>query len=334
MNKKIIINENCNGCGLCMTYDFVEETSDGRAKAVGAGILLQDQLEGADEAVKSCPQQAILLEEVVSKSKEEIVKILNSMPTELKLTVPVPKDFPFNAQEIEIPTPYYTGDEYEYKYSSSRQARDAAKEVIRKNMYSGRTGLVQDVIGQFLAANFGSYVEYKESESNFYYSANKKAQVILDKMIGEVSKSNSGSVSEDLKIIVSRPKIDKYSSAGMAIEALTGGLLNAANGIISELSGDNLYSLQSYADDADWDDMEVYTTGAFGRDKMVTKYCYRDIWRAYESIAKDIKSALGWSFNEKVIEPACRFTKNIVENYEKQLIEELKGKAERLKQLL
>lgn len=252
------------------------------------------------------------------------------MPSELKLPVPSPKDFPFNAKDVYIPTPCDTGREYDYRYSSYKQAVEAAKDVIRKNMFSNRIGIVQDIIGEYLSANFGRYVDYKESEINFYYTANKKAQEILDKMVGEVSAVCSGSIPDNLKTIESRPKGDKDA---LGVGALTGGLLSAASYIIGELSGD-LYSLQSYAEDVDWDDMDTYTTGAFGREKIVTKYCYQNVNAAYQDMANDIRSALGWSFEEKVIEPACNNTKYIIEKYEKQLIQELKEKAEKLKKLL
>lgn len=330
MNKKIKINEQCNGCGLCLGCDFIEETSTGKAKAAGAGILRENQIENAGEMVEACPEKAILLEDIAVRSKEEIERRLDGMPLELKLSIPEPKDFPFDAEKVDIPLPYDTGNEYDYRYSSYSQAIDAARDVIRRNMFSNRTGIVQDIIGGFLSANFGCYVDYKETEGNFYYAANAKAQEILDKMVGEVAAVDPTVVPAELKKIQTRPKGDKDARG---VGALTGGLLSAAPYIIDELSGD-LYSLQSYAEDADWDDMDMETTGAFGREKTVTKYCYKGISDAYRSIAKDLRSALGWSFREMVIEPACDHTKYIIEKYEEELIRELKQKADKLKKLL
>lgn len=331
MNKKIIINEQCIGCGLCLDNTFIEETMDGKAKASGAGVLSSEQIEQACEAAEQCPANAIIIQEISAKSKEEIGKILDSKPESLKLSVPPKSNFKFDASKVDIPIPNNTGHEYDYRYSNYKQAIDAAKEVIRKNMFGNRIGIVQDIIGSYLTENFSSYVDYKESESNFFYSANNQAQKILNIMVGEVQGANPDiSIPENLKTISTRPT---HKKDDLGVGALTGGLLNTASYIIDELS-DSCYSLQSYAEDADWDEMDTYTTGAFGREKVVTKYCYKGIYDAYRSIAKDIRSALGWSFEENVVNHAYDSMQYIIGQYEKKLISELKEKAGQLKGLL
>jgi iron-sulfur cluster repair protein YtfE (RIC family) len=55
---------------------------------------------------------------------------------------------------------------------------------------------------------------------------------------------------------------------------------------------------------------------------------------AYEDIASDIRSALGWSFDDKVIKPAYNAVEYIINKYQDKLKEELKEKAEQLKRLL
>lgn len=331
MSKKIIIDEKCIGCGLCMKNSFVEETSDGKAKAIGAGILLVEQIEQASEAAEECPANAIRLEEVSGRSKEEVEKFLDSEPKSLKLPVPAKEKFKFDTSKVNIEIPNDTGNEYDYSYSNYKKAIEAAREVIRKNMFGNREGIVQDIIGSYLTENFSGYVDYKDSENNFFYSANKQAQEILDKMIGEVMMVNSDiEIPENVRTISLRPDGNKDA---IGVGALTGGLMNAASYIIAELS-DNCYSLQSYAEDADWDDTETYVTGAFGREKVVMKYCYKDIRNAYRSIAKDICSALGWGFDENVVKPAYDNMQYIIETYERKLINELEEKAEKLKQLL
>lgn len=331
MNKKIIINEKCIGCGLCLNNTFIDETIDGKAKPSGAGVLSSEQIEQAYEIVEKCPVKAIIIEEISIKNKKEIEKFLDSKPESLKLPVPPKSNFKFDASEVYIPIPSNTGREYDYQYTSSKKAIEAAKEVIRKNMFGNRVGIVQDIIGNYLTENFSSYVDYKESESNFFYSANHQAQNILDMMVGEVLGANPDiAIPENLKTISTRPTNKKDD---LGVGALTGGLLNTAPRIIDELS-DSCYSLQSYAEDADWDDMETYTTGAFGKEKIVNKYCYTGIYNAYQSIANDIRSALGWSFEENVIDHAYDSMQYIIGQYEKKLIEELKEKARQLKGLL
>lgn len=331
MGKKIVISEKCVGCGICMENSFVEETPDGKAKAAGAGILLPEQVGQASDAAQNCPANAISIEDISQKSKTEVEALLDSEPGTLKLSVPSKEEFKFDVSKVNIELPYDTGNEYDYRYSSYKEAIGAAREVIRRNMFGNREGIVQDIIGNYLIENFSGYVDYKESDSNFFYSANRQAQGILDKMVGEVMAAKPDAViPENIKTISSLPDGDRNARG---VGALAGGLMNTAGYILSELSGSN-YSLQSYAEDADWDDTETYEKGAFGREKTVTKYCYKNIRDAYQSIAKDICSALGWSFDEQVVNPAYDNMKYIVESYEKRLTDELREKAKRLKELL
>lgn len=95
MNKKLIINNRCNGCGICLEYDFIQETSDGKAKPVGVGILRPEQLENAKNAVDSCPEQAILLEEVVTKSRGRNRKSIGQRAVRIEITCAVSERFSF-----------------------------------------------------------------------------------------------------------------------------------------------------------------------------------------------------------------------------------------------
>lgn len=331
MSKKIAVNEKCIGCGLCLSAAFMEEDSDGNARTVGMGILTAEQEEEAKTLMGNCPGNAITIENLVQKDKNEIIQILDNKPSELKLTVPPKETFSFDAKSVVINLPADTGNEYQYEYSSYKKALEAGRDVIYKNMFSNRIGIVQDIIGDYLTKNFHGYTDYKEVESNFYYAANMQAKKILDEMIGEVSASMPDIVIPDsLKTISTRPSGDRN---GLGVGALTGGLLNVAGDILDELSGKS-YSLDSYMEDLNYDDMETYTTGAFGKQKTVEKYCFQDVRSAYEDIASDIRSALGWSFDDKVIKPAYNAVEYITNKYQDKLKEELKEKAEQLKRLL
>ena len=190
MSMKISVSEKCVGCGLCMENEFIDEKTDGKARAAGSGVISAEQEEIARKVAEECPAKAIILSAVVSKEKDEVIKILDNKAQSLKLTLPPKTNYKFDAKDVYIELPFETGDEYDYKYSSYRQALDAGQNVIRKYMFGNRVGIVQDIIGNYLAENFTSYVDYNEVESNFYYAANCQAQKILDDMIGEVLAAN------------------------------------------------------------------------------------------------------------------------------------------------
>lgn len=330
MAKKISINKKCNGCGLCFESDYVEENEEGMAKIKGTGIISGNDEDEVNSLLMDCPVHAIVLTEYVAKNKQETMDEINNICDSFKLDHPVLSDFKFDADSVEIPLPYDTGNEYDYVYSNEKKAIEAAEEVIRKNMYNNRVGIVQNVISEYLGRYCGGYTEYSETLSNFYYSANQKAQEILLGMAAEIEQYDTDiQISDNLKSIDTRPSL----SHNMEVDSIKGALVLSAQRILDEFSGSG-YTLRDYALDADTDDMDVLVTGKFGREKEVSMYCYRDIRSAYESIAKDIKSALKCEFPYVIVDRVYQIVCGLIDKYEQDLHKELDSKRKELLQLI
>ena len=73
MAKKIEILKGCIACGLCTMSPYIEELSDGTVKPKGTGIVAEKDEKDFLQVVSSCPAKVILLKNVASKSKTEII---------------------------------------------------------------------------------------------------------------------------------------------------------------------------------------------------------------------------------------------------------------------
>lgn len=331
MSKKIEIVKGCIACGLCLESNYMVESSDGTAEVKNAGIVKDEDIPQVKELILNCPAKVLSLSDIRAKSRTEIQKYIDSQISDFQLSIPPIDKIKYDTKNVYIPTPYSPNGEYDYKYSSSKQAMNEVRKIIDREMYSKRSQLVQNVINDYRVEKLSGYMQYQETDDNFYYQSNKKAELILKNIIKEILAIGNVTVSEDFGIIALRPN----SREMWGMDIINDGILHRAESIISELTGE-YYTLSSYVDYADWDDMDVYEigTGMFGRDREVTKYCYKDVSKAYDEIAKDIVSALGWGFDEKVVEFAYEGIENITKKYQEKLIEELKYKADKLLQLI
>lgn len=327
MSKKIIIDKSkCIACGLCTTSQYIEELSDGKVEPKGSGVLPFHEEAAFQEIIENCPENAIILQETVSKSPDEIIKLMHKKISEFSLPIPQEKDFNFEDKYINICLPFIP-DKYG-EYSTYQKAKSAAKEAIDRAMFSKRKSIVQDIINNYRIDKLSPYYDYTESENNFFYSANKKAQTLLKEFISEIQATNKNiTVPENLLIFQSRSPSAKKSYEMLWIKEL---ILDQAGPIISELS-DSCYSLSSYVDYCDINDSEEPDgTNLFGNTKWKRKYGYSNASSALKEIANDIKSACHWADNERIVEPAYTKVKHIIEEYTQTLQKELQNKADEL----
>lgn len=61
MMKKLVVNDNCIGCGMCAAIDEEHFEMDGVSTPVSQENL---ESEALDNAINSCPVNAISIEEV------------------------------------------------------------------------------------------------------------------------------------------------------------------------------------------------------------------------------------------------------------------------------
>ena len=69
--KQIIVDKNCNGCGLCtINSKYLRENDEGNAEPIGGISIPDNELEMINNLIVECPQNALKIIE----TKEELFK--------------------------------------------------------------------------------------------------------------------------------------------------------------------------------------------------------------------------------------------------------------------
>lgn len=329
MGKKVVVGENCNACGLCFENSIFKECSDGTCKVNGTGVILSGEEAEIQRIAEQCPANNITLMDAVQKDKTVVMKELSEKADGFKIPVPDISEFSFKDEYIVINRPFSAPGEYRYIYSSYNAAMSAAKEAIKKAMYEQRLSILRNIVNSYRVDRLSKYYAYEENEENFYYQANQKAQEVLNAMLSEIELYDASiQIPDYLKHIDQRPRKSELN-----IDGIKDSFLYTANAMFNYMQED-YYSLSSYAEDCDTDEMDEETTGAFGRTKTVTKYCYKDTDKALDTMEKDLRDTIASTKQEAVVERAHGWIKILVETYSSNLKRELKDKAEGLIRLI
>lgn len=330
MKKKLTVTGKCIACGLCIGCEYLSENMDGTMEIKGGGIVDEKDEGEVNKIIELCPEKILALQSVKSKTKTQIEDDIKKVVDGFKLEVPDKKIFAFDPQKAYIGLQAGIPGEGRWIYSSESKARSAAKSEIDRCWYSKRDSVIKNVINDYRSEKLSPYYDYKEIDSNFYFNANQKAQKVLDKILENIQLlDDSIKIPNSLATIDTRP--DRKSAW---LDGIGEYLLYASGPIIAELDDPSLYGLNSYIDYVDIDEMETYETGRRGKLKEVYKYCYMGAYQARDEMESDLRSALKWGFDEKVIERAYESIKGLVREYESRLKQDLQNKVRELKQLI
>lgn len=329
MSKKIKVSSKCIACGMCLTSPLMEEMPDGKAQPKGTGILTDHDERGFSKVVEGCPAKAITLESIVKRDKAQIIASAEKKIASFSLHVPTREELSYDRKYADFPVPGYVRGEERPEYSSYDRAKSAAQDAINQAMFSQRGAIVRNIVNNYCMDKLAPYTRYDETEKNFFYASNKKAEQLLSEIAGDIQSLNpQKKIPENMLKIQSRPD----SGKDWEIKSLKEDILYQSDIIISrEMSGE-YYKLSYYVQDCDIDSQEVYAgKGMFGHDKYVDKYYFSKTRLAFEEIAKDIRSACDGSFNDVIVDEfALDMTNSLVERYEKRLKDELKSKVTEL----
>lgn len=325
MSKKIKVSSACIACGMCLVSPYIEELSDGKVRPKATGILPDEDEAGFLKILNDCPAKAISLEKTVKKNKEQIIAEAEKKITAFSLSAPTKKELAYDKKYADFPVPGFVRGEERPEYSSYSSAKSAAKEAINQAMFSQRGTIMRNIVNNYCMDKLAPYTRYDETDKNFFYSANKKAESILEEIAGELQSLNpQKKIPEYMLKIQSRPDTSK----DWEIKSLKEDILYQSDVIISREMQGEYYTLASYADNCDIDSQEIYAgKGMFGREKYVDKYYFSKTKLAFEEIARDIRSACDGAFNDVIVDEfALGMTKSLVERYEKRLKDELNKK--------
>lgn len=332
MSKKILVDSRCSGCGLCFGNPYLEEMPDGKAKVKGLGILAENDETSFKKVADMCPVNALSVLTIQAKTRDEIKKLAQQKIESFSLHRPTLDELKYDCSKISFPVPTYAVGQDRPQYSSYNSAKRAAEQAIDQAMFSQRGVIIKNIINDFIIEKLTPYIRYDEIDSNFYYASNRKAKQILTGIASEMKNSNPNvHITEELLKIETRPEEKKSW-----IRTLTEDILYLSDVIISREMSGSYYRLSDYADYCDIDSEEVYAgTTLFGNDKYVDKWYFSKTRSAFEELAKDIRKACDYSFNDVVVkEFAVGITKSLVDEYERKLKDELKKKIDMLNSYL
>ena len=138
--KKINVNSNCNGCGICLIVSkYFLENDEGLAE-VKRNIVDEADLAQVENVIAQCPTSAIILREDMVSVNDKSAAIKNII-SELKKSLNVvniprvkEKDMSFDIDKYTFPYPT-SPNEITTDYKSEMSAKSGAKEDFNRLVY-------------------------------------------------------------------------------------------------------------------------------------------------------------------------------------------------------
>ena len=301
------INGSCIQCGSCLGcgYPFLQSAEDGTIMIL-AGTILEENGKEITALKEICPVNAF--EITSSESKDKVLKdLIEDLKKYNGIKQPTESDFKFDKDSYSISIPSASG-EYRYEYSSSNAAERAALREFERVMYSRIDTIILKVISEYRVKMVKPYYSSEEIDGSVYAINNKKVSEILS----GIKNILGNKLPDDFACINVMPDKDdiwKMLNKGQII----------SNELISDVRQEFDFSSSQHSCYWNWDDMEVYDgTDWRGRNKYKDKYCYRDIYKAFIELAKDLLNACGWSHDD-LERSATGFANCLVAVYNKEL---------------
>lgn len=190
-------------------------------------------------------------------------------------------------------------------------------------MYSHIDTLILKVISEYRARMVKPYYSSEEIDGSVYALNNKKVSAILD----------------GIKNILGNKLPDDFAAINVMPDGdVTWKMLNKgqliSDELISNVRHEFDYPSSQYDCYWDWDDMEVYDgTDWRGRTKYKNKYCYRDIYKAFMELSKDLLNACGWAHDD-LENCATRHAEWLVEVYNRELGKVISEKINQIEKVM
>lgn len=315
--KQIIINEKCNGCGMCIVKcpNYFEENDDGNAQVI-KGVLAGNDVV-LDTVISECPVKAISLGNSVDKKQsvqEELdkLKVLASGLTVKKDDIAFTDSYSYI-----INFPYIGSSRYEYRSSSS--AESAGLDAFTSKAYSQIDSKILDCITTYRVNVIKPY--YSTDERSVYTIFNKKIIDILTAIANLIGKD---------KLPSDFCKFDVYPERDTVWKMLETGEIVGEN-FVSIVKRQFEYSSSYYRTYIDYDDTEVteYGRGMFGRDREVTKYNY-NAQDAVNELRSDLQNAVRWAKSD-IEDGVLGYVNGLINSYNRNLKACLDKKIQEIK---
>lgn len=330
MKTNLIISDACIQCGSCLGLEtgWLEETSDGSIHALSGTYVDPDDVK-VKELLSICPMSAISVDVSIQRQNPSAVlqQIINELENWKGLDKPNTGVFKFDAKEYPIPVPYPSG-QGRYDYSSDRAAERAAEEEFNRIMYSKIDAIILQVISTYRVQKISQF--YTKGSDSAYADSNQTVSSLLADAKRVVEQFDVSHLPADFT------SFDIYPESDIVWKMLNKGELisdEMISTIRSEFNSGSYSSLSSYRMYFDTDDMERYAGRKFGRERYVTKYCYRDVEKACKELANDLQNALQYC-SDQLEDRAAEFVNGLVDAYNQIAAEKLKAKIALLRKIV
>lgn len=195
----IMVNERCNGCGLCFQLNmYIRENDDGNAEPIYGVAIKNVDKERVKKVVSSCPTKALLIENKQITTKKghegirEIIDDLNLWIEKQSVTMLDRGVFgPPDKEEVES-LARSLSNECMYRgtrrQTSESKARSNAKECFERYCYSENAwrNVVRKVLVDYTVKHMKPYYTREDSNESAYYIYNISARKKLGEAYEEI----------------------------------------------------------------------------------------------------------------------------------------------------
>lgn len=337
--KQIKVNNNCNGCGLCIVNcPYLQENADGNAEFIAGKSIAANDLDAVAKVISECPQNALELVDTGStnkKGKDGVKDIISMLQKELE-NFHVPKvsksAISFKAKDYPIPVPFTT-KEHRRDYSSEGAARSTARDEFDRLCYSESAyrPTLKKIFVEYKVRFLKPYYTITDTEDSAYFQYNQQIRNLLANAYTEITELIGDKVPESWKeFSVYLGRSDSPIEILMRFDDKS-----TCSGIIAELKSLGKYSkLDWYIDEMDFDYDEEYDgEGLFGKTKYKKKYYFSGFNSAARDFIKDLTDAISYRSSD-ITDVAVTDVNYALESFEKKVKEEWQKKISELDKYL
>lgn len=335
--KRINVNRNCSGCGLCIVNcNYLQENAEGNAEPVVGKAIQDKDMKNIKKVIAECPENALQIIETSSTNKKgaagvaEIISTLNNKCNGFTVKKVSNNDVRLNIKDYYIPTPVSV-KEYRGNYTSESSAKSAARDEFSRLCYSETAyrPMIKKVFVEYKVNVLKPYYTCTNTQNSIYYAYNQQIRKLLSDTyaeIGEVLGRNN-------KVPESWKDFSVYlKERDISIEVLKEfDERSTSSGIISALKDLGGTSLSDYVEYMDFDYDETYAgEGLFGKTKYKNMWYFNNFQEAAQSFIND----LSWAIGHMSSDIEDRVVQNInyaLSKFENIVKDELKAKIEELK---
>ena len=339
--KQIIVDKNCNGCGLCtINSKYLRENDEGNAEPIGGISIPDNELEMINNLIVECPQNALKIIETKTTNKhgrDGVLDIINKLKNQCnKFSVKKinNKDVRLNCKDYFIPIPRTT-KQYKREYTSKSSAKSAAKDEFRRLCYSEAAyrPMIKKVFVEYKVNVLKPYYICSDTQESEYFIYNQEIRKLLSDAYAEIYDIMDGKIKipeswKNFSVYFSDEDWDTYQLRSFDERS-------TCSGVITEFKSRGEYtSLNWYVNRLDYDYDEMYIgEGLFGKMKFKDMWYFSGFDEAAKDFVDDLKFAIDMVSSD-IEDEAVEQVNYVLEVFEKKVKDVFNSKINELEKYI